>query len=317
MEQLRDFLREALGKEPREDVAQYIENRNAVELLERGEDGEDAVLSMYLELERQFGDREPRTVIEIPPDSRTKTLSQILALEAARIEDVVRFRSQHLKGKLLEPGRVANWVDARASKSKTSKAPARKGTRENSRQGRRATEWLQYYDPASEKIQSAEIHPGSPLEDLKGIAVGLAELYQAWEEPHVVTFILDGQPPPIPLARIELKKNPLWPAASRAVLVVDPITLPQLPYRVLSEIKQEILPEGSKRIKPLSEKHLALSIVGEIKRGDPARPWDELMSEWNKRHPDWAYRSSSAVVQFSRDCRTGWSRVAGRAWPEK
>jgi hypothetical protein len=142
-------------------------------------------------------------------------------------------------------------------------------------------------------------------------------LYQAWEEAHIVSFILDGQAPPIPLARVELRKNPLWPAASRAYLVVDPAILPSLPYKVLFEIKQEVLPEGSKRMKPLSEKHLALAIVGEIKRGDLTRLWDELMDEWNEQHPDWPYRTSSAVVQFSRDCRTAWSRVIGRAWPEK
>jgi hypothetical protein len=132
---LNDFLTEIIGRVPREDVVDYLQKQAKAELIKRGEQGEGELLSMYLELERRFEYRSPGTIVEIPPDSRTRTLSNILALEAAGIEDVIRFRNQHLKGKLLEPAQVAQWVKAKARKDKTTRTSTAKGPRGSGRSG--------------------------------------------------------------------------------------------------------------------------------------------------------------------------------------
>lgn len=311
------FLTAALGRGPQEDIVDYIEKKGLSELLEKGERGEDELIAEYLELEGQFGKRVEPIVVEVPGDARCKALSRILAIEAARREDVFGFRQEYLKGKLLEPDKVSAWVKAHGRKGVKAKAPKPRGTKQGqpfASPSPYQPHRLYCFDARTETVLSAGLWPGSPLVELKAVTNGLCSLHNAWDEPYVTNFILDGVPPPIPLARIELKKNPLWPAESRAFIIIDPITLPHLPIKILLEIRQEVLPKGSKRTKALSGKHLELAVVAEHKRGEAGRPWEDVVAEWNKEHPELAYRGESATMQFGRDARTAWTRVTGRGW---
>lgn len=313
MGDLRAFLQEALGRAPDTEILDYLKQRGRSELLSEGVRGKNDLIAEYTELEARFGSGAP-AVIEIPGDARCRALSRILALEADRMEDVVRFRRERLKGKPLAPDQVVAWFKGKAKPAKTEESSRSQKSKKAGAAEAPDAGHLSFFDPVSGKTLTVGFAEGSALEELKGIAAGLCHLYQVWEEARTVTYVLDGEAPAIPLARVELRKNPLWPAASRAYLVIDPVTLPQLPYKILYSMRREVLPKGSKRTKQLSAKHLELAVKAEEKRGKPDRPWDSMMEEWNNDHPEWPYSSASALVQFSRDCRAAWTRVTGREW---
>lgn len=320
LDDLNDFLKEILGRVPREDVVDYLQKQGKAELIKRGEKGEEKLLEEYIALESQFpGSEAAPAVLDIPGDDRCEALSRILAVEAARRPDVAGFRSAHLNWKLLKPGSVSAWVKAHGQPVLGGKAPMNKPR--GKKTGPPAAPGspyqahrLYYYDPSGDTVHSAGLRPGSLLAELKAIATSLCAVHNIWDEPHVTTFILTGSPPPVPLARIELQKNLLWPSESRAIIVIDPILVPQLPFKVLACAKDVLLPDGEKRTKAISKKHLELAVWGEMKRGEPDKSWAVLLDEFNKEFPNWAYKDRTAEVHFARDVRSAWTRVTGRTW---
>lgn len=316
---LRRFLEDASGGTPREDILSYLERTGKARLLSSGEKGEEELIQEYQELEAQFPSDEQPTVVTIPGDRRCEALSRILALETARREDVVEFRRSHLKGKLLKADSVSSWVKAHGKPESRERKPKRDFRVSESPSpmvpsSQYKPHRLYYYDPPSDTVRSAPLHRGSPLAELKVIAASICEVHTVWTEPDVTTFILTADPPPVPLARIELEKNALWPAENRARIIIDPGIITQIPAKVLSEVRDALIPVGQKRTKALSKKHLELGVVGEVRRGERDKPWAVLLSEWNVEHPEWAYEGRTAEVHFSRDVRSAWCRVTGRTW---
>jgi hypothetical protein len=326
MDGLRDALAEVLDREPQEDVVAYLEKKGMAGLLSRGEAGLDQLEDEYLELERQFPNKGGVVVWDIQGDERSEALSRILAAEAGRREDVSAFRKNVLRGRLLEPEGVRAWVKSKSKPVRPSRASSSRGSArlggflaEDSEKPPLTSpvnvrERLYFYDPEQEEVRSVGLYTGSPLVELKRLATELRKLHTVWDEPHIVNLILAGTVPPIPLARIELRKNMDWPAESRAHIVIDPATPPELPISVLHEVRQEVLPKGSKRTKSLSRKHLELAVFAERKRGEPDKPWAAMLSEWNTEVPDWAYKDKTAEIHFSRDVRAAWTRVTGKTW---
>jgi len=317
---LRGFLADLLGREPRDDIIDYLSKRGGDRLMGLGAKGEEELEEEYLALESQFPApvaAGPR-VIEIPGDDRCAALSRILAMDASRRSDVARFRKRRLRGELLQPEKVAAWVKARGAargpKEKGPEAARVEGEKPPAWENRYAPDRLYYFDSGADVVRSAGLRPESPLAELKSIAVELSVMHNVWEEPHAATFVLTGIAPPVALARAEIYRNDLWPAETRALVIIDPTMPPSLPIRVLSDIREALLPVGTHRQTAMSKKHAELAVCGEIKRGEPGKPWAALLSEWNRNNPDWSYLERTAEVHFARDVRSAWARVTGRAW---
>jgi hypothetical protein len=320
-EDIGEFLTDLLGKPPRRDIVEYLSKRGAERLMGLGEKGEEELLDEYLALESQFPapvTAGPR-VIEIPGDDRLAALSRILAMDASRRSDVVDFRKRRLRGKLLEPEKVTAWVKAHGS---AALGRERAGVEAAATRVEGLPAWenrypanrLYYRDPTADVVRSAGLRPESPLAELKAIAAELSAVHNVWEEPRAATFILTGTPPSIPLARAEIYRNDLWPSETRALVIIDPVMPPSLPIRVLSDVREALLPVGTQRQTAMSKKHAELAVRGEMKRGEPGKPWAALLSEWNSEYPDWAYKDRTAEVHFARDVRSAWTRVTGREW---
>lgn len=319
MDELRTFLESALGRTPREDVVEYMDQKGMVAQLSKGDKGETTLLAEYHLLERQFH-HEPPTVIEVPGDDRCQALGRILAAEASRREDVIEFRKTYLIGKLLAPTAVVGWVKAKTKggggKDEKRTAPKASVVRQGQtkeRPGQFAADRIYFHDTLNDNVCSVQLSGAAPLVDLKALVSELCLVHNVWSEPFVTDYVLTGAPPPVPLARIELQQNPLWPSESRMCLVIDPTMVSLLPFKIFVEAK-DILPEGHRRKKALSSKHLELAVWGENKRAEPDKSWDMLLSEWNAQHPDWAYKAASAPVHFARDARAAWTKVTGRNW---
>lgn len=318
MDDLRAFLTSALGRSPWEDIVEYLDKKGFGAQIARGEKGEDKILSEYIELEKQFHGEPDPTIIEIPGDARCKALGRILAIEASKREDVMEFRESYLKGKLLEPDKIGEWLKARRKTSDHRVEPSGKRKTSGSSGGQVAKQTREFvvdrvYYQIDQTTHSVPIGKSKGLQDLKALVSDLCAVHNVWSEPYVTNYVLTGAPPPVPLARVELQRNPQWPAESRLCLVMDPNMAYKLPFDILTETK-DILPEGHRRQKALSAKHLELAVWGEKKRAAPDESWDALLNEWNTQHPDWAYRSASAAVHLARDSRSAWVRVTGRKW---
>lgn len=320
-ENLGEFLSDLLGKPPRDDIIEYLSKRGADRLMGMGAEGEEELLDEYLALESQFPapvTAGPR-VLEIPGDDRLAALSRILAMDASRRSDVVDFRKRRLQGKLLEPEDVVAWVKAHGSAAHSRKrvggeAAAARVEDPPTWENRYAPHRIYYFDSSADVVRSGGLRPESPLAELKAIAVELCAVHNVWEEPRAVTFVLTGTPPSIPLARAEIYRNDLWPAETRALVIIDPMMPPSLPIRVLSDVREALLSIGTQRQTAMSKKHAELAVWGEMKRGEPGQPWAALLDEWNSEYPDWSYEDRTAVIHFARDVRSAWTRVTGRAW---
>ena len=315
------FLEDLLGREPRDDVTDYLSKRGLDGRIGKGAEAEDELVEEYLALESQFPApvaAGPRVIV-IPGDERCAALSRIIAMDASRRAEVTDFRQKHLKGRLLGADEVAGWVKARGSaaaggKTTVEGSVAGVAQEPGAPKSRYAAGRLYYFDKQAQLVRSAGLRDSGPLSELKSISVGLCDAHNVWDEPHVATWLLTGAPPPIPLALAEIYRNDLWPAETRAVIVIDPMTPPGLPVRVISEAREALSPVVSQRQPTISRKHAELAVWGEIRRGEPRKPWAALLSEWNSEYPDWAYEDRTAEVHFSRDVRSAWVRVTGRAW---
>lgn len=315
------FLEDLLGRPPRDDIIEYLSKRGLDGHIGRDVEAEDELAEEYLALESQFPTpmaAGPRVIV-IPGDERCAALSRIIAMDASRRADVADFRQKHLKGRLLGPEEVAGWVRARGSAAGGGKTTA-EGSVTGAAVGpgplksHYAPGRLYYFDKQAQLVRSAGLRDSGPLSELKAISVALCAAHNVWDEPNVATWLLTGTPPPIPLARAEIYRNDLWPAETRAVIVIDPMTPPGLPVRMISEAREALSPVVSQRQPTISRKHAELAVWGESRRGEPRKPWAALLSEWNSEYPDWAYEDRTAEVHFSRDVRSAWVRVTGRAW---
>ncbi|MER3401404.1 MAG: hypothetical protein C4313_09855 [Thermoflexus sp.] len=268
---------------------------------------------------------------EIPPDERLLYLSEILAVEAARLPEVVRFREKYLGGRLLAFKDVEAWIhqtkqaDGPGSRWYTIALRADHTLKHNGPFPRLrdllqtlsalpdseldrfisevSTEFLNYAVPDDNWQRTIPIQHDGVLYHLKQVARLLERTY-GWQESQAVVFTLTGVIPLIPKARI---RTPLvyFRPHDRIKLELDPRLSADEVRDLYAKARNKVF-KG--RDRPMSKKHLELAL---FLVQNPNHTWREMAALWNEKHPEWAY---TVWQNFSRDARAAYRRLTGRKW---
>ncbi len=268
-------------------------------------------------------------------------LTEILAVEADRLPEVSRFRSEVLGGELLAPSEVLKWVQDQAAKESsalciTLQLPPgvrvdvdgegwRSVLRENLEQthmvGVAATTLSCPAIPepksgttnrkASESlVRPVPIRWGGVLGRLKSVAAILCNSY-GWHEAEAVGYILTGCPPTIPLARSQVFHAPPFKQPTRIVMELSPQTKVEDAKQMFLELRKQALrgPVARfRRYRPLTKKRRALAVF--LAR-TPGYSWQQRMDAWNEEFPTWQYTNRR---NFRRDAISAYLRATGRVY---
>lgn len=270
--------------------------------------------------------------IEIPPDKRFLGLTKIISSLMNKEEDIKKFRSEVLQGKLLTPEEAPKWIEEQAAREKHTltisfDVDAGEGWEDRlleevkqfvqtQKDGKllpfkvgMATTTLAYIKPPSQWVHHVVINKNSTLGRLKH----LANKYQGfWEEAGAVHFILTGIAYPISPAKVGAKINSF--GLNRVSLEVSP-HLPgsKVMELYLEERKKLLMLSGNRQEKSrrLTEKHVSLAVFVVEEMGS----WAMKLRKWNRKYPQWAY-PQTARSTFARDCRKAYERLTGWKWRE-
>lgn len=316
-----DRIWRLLVKDRYVDEALNPEFRNVRGLLER-----------YRELEALKGHREPAVreprEVRLPPDKRLIALSEILAAEASRLPEVLRFRQEVLGGQLIPREQVPSWIEQKAEEdgggTHRVEIPLPPGHELPDPMGKLSPEWLRRLADTIEKHglriycgfrPDTLSYPGLPGEDwarrvpvrhdgvlgrLKRIAGQLCKRYPPWQEAQAVAFVLSGAIPLVPIGRVTYHLSSHMPA--RMTMMVDP--------RLSKEEVADLYARHRRKLfqgqdKPMTEKHLRLAV---FLAENPTSTWAERMLKWNASYPQWGYKNYRT---FCRDALAAYERVRG------
>lgn len=242
--------------------------------------------------------------------SRADAISALLAADASRREEVVAFRREVLRGKLLKPERVAEWIERRSREGeqvrrKVLGEPWEVDPRAEGREWidgrpvvRYETPSVEYAAPEGGWVQRAA--SSSELERLRKVGEGLASRY-GWQPAQATIFLLTGAVPILPAIRARTVSKLPVVAATRIVLEVDPTATPREVAEHYAEVRTRVT--GGQRSRRMSEKHLRLAIFAE---SHDQGAWADRMARWNSDFPDWRY---TEPTNFQRDATSAISRL--------
>lgn len=243
--------------------------------------------------------RKPPKPHTLPGDTRSRALSQIAAIEAARNPDVAAFRNEVLNGQLLTAHQVPAWVEEQAQKD----GPATLWRSDHDWYPGGPTVRVVYYtDPDGTWLHEMPVRAGGVLDRLAWLTERLTEEY-CWLPEQATAFVLTGEMPTLYDGRAEYKTGS-----------VPEIILHVRPHLSLREVSEFYAAAREKRIGPgrrdpgRIKPHLADLAVFAAQHND-GRPWRDAMELWNKTHPK---RSYEDVRWFARDARQAYRRVTGR-----
>lgn len=265
--------------------------------------------------------------VEIKPNKRFEALTDIIATLGNRDEGVRKFRDEVLRGKLLSPEEVPEWIKAQKVKEShtlmiSMDVVAGDGleTRvsERAKQLLEAIEkgenWLLYVDgtsgytlhyivPGKQYVGAIPINKDGILGQLKRLAESFKDF---WPEAWAVNFILTGEARPVNRGTITFRQT------SRALKIILELS----PYLTGKEVRELYFKErkallematGKTKVRELTDKHIDLAVFGVKESGS----WTKKMQKWNERHPECKYTSKGT---FARDVRTAYERITGWKW---
>jgi hypothetical protein len=263
---------------------------------------------------------EPRSVPDggKEPVTRQTVMSYLIALEAAKDDEVHGFRSRVLGGHLLTPAQVGPWVEQHwhAEGSPTlwlTDMPLRLEDPEHYVMGRGnhplltrifgpganpplQLHLLRYHREGESVEQAVATAEGSILEQLRVLSVRLSAQY-SWSEGQATAFVLTGHAPWISAAQASIAPRAIS-ALTRITLQLDPALTPHEVAEEYRRARRYVVPG---RYRELSPKHLWLALFAALRQ--PGTTWAQLMSEWNRTmqeaHPTWTYEQAT---NFGRDC---------------
>jgi hypothetical protein len=137
--------------------------------------------------------------------------------------------------------------------------------------------------------------PFSVLDELRWRCNRLARLY-SWEEEDMVWVFLTGKAPSLPALKLRVKYTQSGP---RITLTAVPWISAEAVKRNIEKTQKHIL---IKNPRELPSRSLAvLRFVEKVIRTEGERPpWSELLSRWNRDHPQWSYKSWRGFAQTYR-----------------
>jgi len=211
----------------------------------------------------------PQTRMAADLGARIQAVSRLAAEFAAGDEEMLRFRRRVL-------GRDTPMT-ADEAESYLDRPDARKPRLSRSWMGG-PTEILDYQARAIS--YTLHVAPGSPLDELRRLAVSLAEAYP-WQPAQAAAFALEGL---IPLATPFMLRLPQplhdgRPRRAKLVMEVDVWMPAERVLQAYRELQRQVLP-GHNR--PISRR--SIDLVAFVQRHRPAT-WPELLGLWNTEHP--------------------------------
>jgi hypothetical protein len=336
-ERIRRDLRAVVGAEIVEAYWDYLVDEGVVEEVERGVEDVNWLARKYrrlLEIRRQpapvsrtapemldpadlpkpSGGRQPRPAVD-----RQQVLSLLVAHEVAKDPDVAAFRAEVLGDRLLEPGRIKDWIRAQAEADGPptdwlTEVPLPTGhtlrwtgeafsvepplTVSRARHVRYRN--LHYGLPDDPSILVWPTTDGGVLDRLRRISERLANWY-GWDPGQATLFVLTGWVPSVPAVRAGTRYRRL-PSLARLEMRIDPTLSPR---EVAAEYRRARRNTLSRRYRSLTDKHILLAAHAARTEG---QTWEERMQAWNQEHGDsgWEY---SQVSYFSRDCSQARERL--------
>ena len=252
---------------------------------------------------------------------RRYALSRLLALEAAREPEVVRFRETYLGGKVLAWEEIESWIKGQADADgehslyievvvppETQVKPTASGlmlesdvpASELQTEGGVKARFLEHGVRDGKWVKRTPVRAGGVLDELRRLCERLAKSY-TWTTDQACVFLLTGIDPYMVGVRLQTEVQSEHPAASRVTMVIDPVVAPLEVLERYSELRQKLL-KGTYR--PLQEKHLKLAVFAAERR--PPAKWSEVMQAWNEAHPEQAYAKETI---FARDCTAAQNRL--------
>lgn len=291
----------------------YLVIRNEVRPEQDKDEDEDAIATVLAWREAdESAPRESRAIpVESPdPDPRYTALSEILADRAGRRKDVIDWRQEHLKGRLLAPEKLPSYFERVTREYE----PALRVTvyadqpiRHEAADPNRGTAagWLGVVEDCRLQYRQADGSIGwtpiaGPLCELADLATSLATDYE-WLPHEAATFVLTGLPPRWFSVVARFPRS--FHERSRITLEIDPRTPAREVARAYEEVRST---RGIGESRRLDEKTARLAAF--LARTDPGSRWRDRCDLWNELEPGWSYAYERS---FRRDAIQAWKRVAG------
>ena len=328
-EDLKQSVRRRLGERYTEDVWALLEHDGYVsEVVELGAEPETlyeraALLFNYLQPRRT---RSPSAPGEAPsPRSageRAAVLSNLVADVARQDPDVVRFRANHLGGKIKPWTDLAEWIEKQSKlvpetvdvtiairKDDFSNPPRHASDLASVAPRARITQWkanvLAYAIPGDQWVHKIAVNRDSALDSLRILSDSLSKSY-GWQPAQATVFVVTDTVAYIdpiraigPSEQIRNRIDMGW--TRRITLDIDPTLTPDEVAAAYQRVRKA---NGLSRLRQMSPKHLQLaSFTG---ADHPEISWQERFDLWNRLHPAWKY---SAASNFRRDAIRAQYRV--------
>jgi hypothetical protein len=245
-------------------------------------------------------------------EKRSAAIEQIVAQEAARDFEVVSFRKTAMRGKLVKPANIEQWIQRQSTKDSIPtnylRVPVPHGVTLRLNEHGLVPEppiivsgdWpavgseleiLEYATEGSAWIKRQPVARGSVLQQLLFLSKTLAQRY-GWQCAQAAGFVLSGIPPELPPLKAEVSIVDL-DALSRVKLVVDPTVSPRELASAYKDLRKRLM--GS-RHRPLQERKQTLAVfMSSRPQGETQR---ESMAMWNKQYRQWKYKE---IRNFGRD----------------
>ena len=299
-----DALKHKIGKKPRQNIWDELLDSGYVN--EAKMDGDlRAVVEHYYKQDKRYPVVRPhkprkKKEYEESPDSRLDHLSEIMAWDAERNQEVVNFRKDVLRGKLLSPDKIQEWVEGmqRNERGDDPSTARHEGSVERLSYGvvDKNKKWLK---------ASVPVARGGILEKLKGISDSLHSRH-GWKEVQATLFILTGLKPRITTAYSTSSPHPSYPALNTVTITVSAHLSPKQVAGVYARARSELLGNVPRRNRPMTKKHLELAVFYHKHKGMKG---SEMMTIWNKEHE--GYKPYMWLAHFDRDAKHAHDRLVG------
>ena len=301
---LRREVQKRLGRPVSQAIWNYLDEERILSNVLDGEDDVDLLIGHVQRLQevQDEGSRNPSPGF-LRKQRRTagvslwrEAQSAVLAAMARERNDVRTFRDGDLRGKILQPSDVDQWI-------------IDTGTRDYEPDGGWITldkpaERIEYFKPSSNEIVSRA------LGQHRGVLRRLHELSQAlvrdldWLPYQATMFVLSDDVPVVTGLRYNVEDRDPYFSLSHIVLKVNPCMTPRELAKGYADIRQRVV--GQKKPGRIGKKHARLAVyVSGIQKPELTHA---DMANWNRQNPQWAYERFS---NFSRDWKVTRRRLLG------
>lgn len=311
-------LRKKLGKRLRRVVTDdewvYLDESGHVDdaLCYADEDAQldflrEALRPVEGKLAARSGRTRPKRLSEgsLRPDGRLRALTRINAAKAGKRDDVLAFRREVLRGRLVKRDRVEAWLKRREAEQKSATVYGRNvriGPDDRPLLDTPVKDWdvPAIAGPTSTGTRF-KVNADGPLGRLKALCGVLSRDF-GWSEWQGVLFVLTGAPPPASRASYSAVQG-FGGAPDRITLDIV-ATTPAAAVKRLYERARRALQK--KPGQALQDKHAELAAY--VAGVNDGRTWEDAQESFNRAHPEWAYDD---VHPFRRDARQAYKRVTG------